>query len=120
MSQSLLNGLQLVQNAAARLLTCTRKKKHVTPILASLHWLPIQYRIDFKLLILVYKALHNLRPSYLADLCVHKPPRTLRSGQMTSDVPIKIEWYLRICGGCSEAFEYLTATPKTSIFSRLF
>ncbi len=44
-NQVLLNCLQLVQNAAARLLTGTRKKQHVTPILASLQWLPVQYRI---------------------------------------------------------------------------
>ena len=49
--------LQLVQNSAARLLTCT--KKHITPVLASLHWLPIRYRIDFKLLLTVYKSLHG-------------------------------------------------------------
>jgi len=35
-------------NASARLLTGTRKKQHVTPILASLNWLPAQFRIDFK------------------------------------------------------------------------
>ncbi len=47
-SQVLLNPLQLVQNAADWLLTGTHKKQHVTPILASLQWLPVQYRIDFK------------------------------------------------------------------------
>ena len=37
-----LKTLQLVQNAAARVLTKTRKRDHITPILASLHWLPIR------------------------------------------------------------------------------
>lgn len=50
--------LQLVPNTAARLLAGTRKKQHVTPVLASLHWLPLQYRIDLKLLIFVYKMLY--------------------------------------------------------------
>ncbi len=40
-SQSSLSRLQLVQNAAARLLTNTRKREHITPILYSLHWLPV-------------------------------------------------------------------------------
>ncbi len=48
-SQSLVNQLQLVQNAASRLLT--GKRKRITQILASLHWLPVRYRIDFKALV---------------------------------------------------------------------
>lgn len=40
--------LQMVQNAAARLLTNTKKYEHITPVLASLHWLPVQSRIQFK------------------------------------------------------------------------
>uniref|UniRef100_A0A3Q3BY54 Reverse transcriptase domain-containing protein n=1 Tax=Haplochromis burtoni TaxID=8153 RepID=A0A3Q3BY54_HAPBU len=43
--QSLLSRLQLVQNAAARLLTGTRKRMHITPVLASLHWLPVSFRV---------------------------------------------------------------------------
>ena len=38
--------LQLVQNAAARILTGTRKFDHIHPILASLHWLPVRFRIN--------------------------------------------------------------------------
>ena len=41
-SQSALSRLQLVQNSAARLLTGTKKRDHITPILASLHWLPVE------------------------------------------------------------------------------
>ncbi len=47
--------LQLIQNAAARILTRTRKSEHITPVLRSLHWLPVTFRIDFKVLLLVYK-----------------------------------------------------------------
>ncbi len=45
--------LQLIQNAAARILTRTRKSEHITPVLRSLHWLPVTFRIDFKVLLLV-------------------------------------------------------------------
>ena len=41
--------LQLVQNAAARLLPVIKKCKHITPFLASLHWLPVCFRVDFKI-----------------------------------------------------------------------
>ena len=72
--------LQLVQNAAARVLTKTRMRAHITPVLASLHWLPVVFRIDFKILLLVYKALNGLAPAYLYD-CLDKyvPNRPLRS-----------------------------------------
>ncbi len=40
--------LQLIQNAAARILIKTRKSEHITPDLRSLHWLPVTFRIDFK------------------------------------------------------------------------
>ncbi|KAI5621275.1 hypothetical protein C0J50_19210, partial [Silurus asotus] len=41
---SLINKLQLVQNAAARVLTRSRKYNHITPILSSLHWLPVKFQ----------------------------------------------------------------------------
>lgn len=72
--------LQLVQNAAARVLTRTKMREHITPVLASLHWLPVVFRIDFKILLLVYKALNGLAPSYLVDcLPRYAPNRPLRS-----------------------------------------
>ena len=51
------NGLRLVQNAAAKVLTRKRKFDHITPTLIALHWLPIQARADFKVLLLTFKAL---------------------------------------------------------------
>ena len=72
--------LQLIQNSAARLLTRTRRREHISPVLAALHWLPVTFRVDFKVLLLVYKALHGLGPSYIANsLRNYQPPRTLRS-----------------------------------------
>ncbi|XP_072770960.1 uncharacterized protein [Nerophis lumbriciformis] len=77
---SSIKKLQLVQNAAARLLTRTRKFDHITPILAQLHWLPVHLRCDFKVLLLTYKILHGLAPSYLVDCIVpYVPARNLRS-----------------------------------------
>ena len=55
-------------NTAARILTRTKKCDHITPVLASLHWLPVKARADFKLLLLTYKAFHRLAPTYLSDL----------------------------------------------------
>uniref|UniRef100_A0A3P8PIB2 Pyrin domain-containing protein n=1 Tax=Astatotilapia calliptera TaxID=8154 RepID=A0A3P8PIB2_ASTCA len=75
-----LKSLQLIQNAAARVLTGTRKREHISPVLASLHWLPVKSRIEFKILLLTYKVLNNQAPSYLNDLVVpYHPIRALRS-----------------------------------------
>ncbi|KAL0148215.1 hypothetical protein M9458_056447 [Cirrhinus mrigala] len=72
--------LQLIQNAAARILTRTRKSEHITPVLRSLHWLPVIFRIDFKVLLLIYKSLNGLGPKYIADMLTeYKPNRPLRS-----------------------------------------
>ncbi len=57
----------MVQNAAARLLTGAIKHDHITPILALLHWLPVSFRIQFKMLLIVFKALNRQAPSYISD-----------------------------------------------------
>lgn len=69
LDQSSLHRLQLVQNSASRLLTGTKKREHITPVLASLHWLPVRFRIDFKILLLVFKILNGMAPPYLS--CPH-------------------------------------------------
>ena len=50
-----IHKLQSVQNAAARLITHSKKYDHINPILKELHWLPVQERIIFKNLLLVKK-----------------------------------------------------------------
>jgi len=66
---NLLQKLQSVQNAAARLITKTGRREHITPVLRWLHWLPVRQRIDFKLAVFVYNALHSQLPQYLAEDC---------------------------------------------------
>lgn len=67
-SKELIAKVQRVQNAAARLLLNVGRYSHITPILYELHWLPIQACIKFKILLLTFKALHNLLPSYINSL----------------------------------------------------
>ena len=62
--------LQLLQNAAARLVAGARQCDHISPVLAELHWLPIRQCITFKTAVLVWKCLHDKAPRYLADLCI--------------------------------------------------
>ncbi len=70
-----------MQNSAARILR-TRMRDHITPVLVSLHWLPVSFRVDFKILMLTYKALHGLAPQYLSELLIpYTPTRDLRSSE---------------------------------------
>ena len=74
--QFLLQKLQHVQNAAAR----ANKYDHISPTLKELHWLPVKPRIEFKILIVTFKAYHEIGPKYLSDsLIKYTPRRTLRS-----------------------------------------
>ena len=80
-STNLLRKLQRVQNMAARVITFTPRREHIlSPVLRSLHWLPIHRRIEFKILLLVYLCLHDIAPQYLAEmLTTHAVTRSLRS-----------------------------------------
>ncbi len=79
-SAHLINRLHMVQNAAAWVLTRTSKYDHISPVLSTLHWLPIKNHIDFKILLILFKALNGLAPQYLSELLSHySPPRLLRS-----------------------------------------
>ena len=60
--------LQRVQNTCARLICNLPKFAHVIPLLKELHWLPVRQRIEFKMLMIVYKALHGQAPSYIIEL----------------------------------------------------
>ena len=76
----LIQKLQRIQNCTARLVTGQPKFAHVTPILKELHWLPIEQRVAFKVLLLAYKGLNGLAPKYISDMLVrYTPCRVLRS-----------------------------------------
>src|SRR4029434_8829313 len=54
--------------------------EHISPVLASLHWLPVKSRIDCKVLLLTCKALNGFAPNYLKELAVpYCPPRPIHS-----------------------------------------
>jgi len=65
-----LDRLQSILNTAARLLVGAKKHDHIRHVLRDrLHWLPVQQRVQFKLCLLTFKALHGLAPTYLIELC---------------------------------------------------
>ena len=82
--------LQLVQIAAARLITQTPWHYHISPILKELNWLQVPQRCQYKILVLSFKVLHNEAPAYITNLFNwYTPTRTLRSVSTTSLFPNK-------------------------------
>ncbi|KAK3532388.1 hypothetical protein QTP86_016704 [Hemibagrus guttatus] len=94
--------LQMIQNAAARLVFNLPKFSHTTPLLRSLHWLPVAARIRFKTLMLAYKAKNGPAPSYLKALVTPcTAPCSLRSTSTAQLVPPtlgeKVYFYIYCC-----------------------
>lgn len=99
----LLHRLEKIQNTAARIITGAKRSDHMTPVLKDLHWLPIPLRIEYKILLITFKALNGYAPQYISDLLSpYIPPRPLRSaGQDMLDLP---DWRLETYG--KRAFAY--------------
>ena len=71
----LIQRLQYVLNSAARVIARSRKFDHITPLLIELHWLPVEQRIIFKILLFTFKVVNGLAPSYLSELLQAYIPR---------------------------------------------
>ena len=65
---SVRNTMQRLQNMCARMVTRTRRRDHITPVLIKLHWLPVRRRIEYKILSRTYRAIHRQAPQYLCDM----------------------------------------------------
>ena len=116
--KKLLIKLQKVQNNAARLVLRRSISSHATPMLESLHWLPVEKRIDYKLSLLCYKSLNDLAPSYLASLLkVYIPPRQLRSSSDSLIFQIP-HYYYKTLGERSFSFQALTSWNKLPLSLR--
>ena len=97
-SNKLLDKLQRIQNCAARLIV-NSKTAHISAhkCLKALHWLPVRYRISYKIILLVFKSLKGLEPPYLQDMLTpYTTSRQLRSsGNLLLTVP---KTKLKTCG----------------------
>ena len=78
-----IDKLQKLQNFAAKVVLGKSRFDHSTPCLIDLHWLPIKFRIDYKIAVTVFKCLNNLAPPYLNELIeIYSPSRSLRSSSL--------------------------------------
>ena len=104
----LINKLQRVRNAAARLVVRCHRWDHITPVLKKLLWLPVKQRIHYAILLLAFRAQHGLAPAYITNLlhiqratCVlhsatnndlYVPPSRSRYGDRTFSVSAPRMW----------------------------
>ncbi len=82
-----LNRLQVVQNNAARVVTGTRCRDHITPVLRSLHWLPVSERIRYKVLLVTFKVIDSV-PHPSCSACVPKVSKTIGRRAFTHSATI--------------------------------
>ena len=95
---------QRVLNRLARVVTKSPPLTRSVPLLHSLHWLPVKYRVHFKICLLTYKALHEEQPVYLRSLiAIYLPSRSLRSNRgITLSIPrIKTNTGSRAFSSCA-------------------
>ena len=79
-----LSKLQRVQNAAVRLVCSLPRHEHVTSSFIRLHWLPIKFRINFKIAMLCFKCIHGQAPNYLKRMVAIKKTSTYNLRSSTS------------------------------------
>ena len=99
-----LTKLQRVLNCLARVVTKSPPFTRSVPLLRSFHWLPVKYRVHFKICLLTYKALHEEQPIYLRSLiAISLPSRSLRSNRaITLSIPrIKTNTGARAFSSCA-------------------
>ena len=78
----LLHRIEMIQHSAARIIMCIKRhdRQSITAVLQHLHWLPVKWRIHYKIVVLVFRALHGLAPAYVTTLITpYEPRRALRS-----------------------------------------
>ena len=116
--QSTIAPLQRVQNAAVRLVSGLRPRDHVTSFLRELHWLPIRYRIIYKLCLTMHNAHVGRSPRYIID--AHSPIADMPNrGRLRSSASIKYELpALRLKRG-ERAFSYSGPAYWNSLPSEL-
>ena len=91
LSANLLNCVQKIQNAAACIVTRTKSREHITPVLRPLRWLPVTKRIEYKIPCLTYQWVHKTAPQYLQELVSqYNPPCSLPVSYTHLTLPTKL------------------------------
>ena len=100
----LLHRLEMIQHSAARIIMCIKRhdRQSITAVLRHLHWLPVKWRINYKIVVLVFRALHGLAPAYVSTLITpYQPRRALRSAGSAQLPRHNLEHYGRRSFSCA-------------------
>ena len=103
--------LQRIQNQAARMLTRSPRRNHITPVLRELHWLRISDRIIFKILILTHKAFHGVAPVYLCELITKYEQATVRTRRAQDCFLLAIPPISKTCAASFFERSFIYAAP---------
>ena len=110
--------LQSVLNAAARLVFRLRRYDHVTDALATLHWLRLPQRVDFKVAVMTFPVLHGLSPPYLNQLVrVADLPSRRRLRSPSSHQLLVPSFRLTTVGRCITRLELIAIRHPSIFFS---
>jgi Fe-S cluster biosynthesis and repair protein YggX len=127
-TQKNIKKLQKVQNFAARIITCTRKYEHITPVIRQLGWLPVADMLKYYLGILTFKCLNGLAPDYLSTL--FKDRSSVHDKNTRNNEKLNIPVFSSAVG--QRSFEYravslwnslpadITACDNLNVFKRKF
>src|SRR4029434_1674481 len=98
----MMKPLQMIQNAAARLVVNQTKRGHVTPLLIALHWVPVAACIKFKSLMLAYRVIAGSAPTYLNAL--------VRANVTPGCCArlVSVVWHCRLCKHGSPDYSHLS------------
>ena len=98
------------ENSAARLIFKIPRFYHISPILCTLHWLPVEFRIHFKIIIITFKAIHGQAPVYLQELINKREEKSynLRSCAMGIMLQTPRTLTKKTLGDCA----FLAVAPK--------
>ena len=102
----LLHRLEMIQHSAARIIMCIKRhdRQSITAVLRQLHWLPVKWRINYKIVtvVLVFRALHGMAPAYVSPLITpYEPRRALRWTGMLCVPSHNLERYGRRSFSCA-------------------
>ena len=114
---STLKRLQRIQNTAARIVSLKPKHCHRTPILSSLHWLPVKQRIMFNILLTIFCCIHNTTSSYLSDLItIRTVKNTAQDLQTTFPYTRSQDSSIQLCGTSFPSLDQCFSTRFRQIF----
>ena len=128
---------QKIQNTATRLITGTKRYKHIKPALRELHRLPVESRIIFKVLLITFKILRGLCPAYLSSLLQQYHPQrslhpsskllfTVPSVNSVLNVPFLSPHLCILCNSLPDSFKNTTSLSsfksalKTFLFRKFY